>query len=376
MNILLVVRWPVGGIRTYIRDMYSRLARRGWRVSILTIDIPEARVLQEELGDAISAWHFVSAAPGVAEFIVSIKKALKDGEVALVHAHGFTSGFLALLSTFFTKVPVLLTSHDVLLETQFAGFKGRLKRRLLALLFSRFAGIHLISNDARENLLQMFPAAARWRTWVILNGIDGERLMRAERRDLHAQLKLSRDTLLIGFLGRFMAPKGFRFLVDAVARIEASGGLGRPFQVLCVGGGGFVREEQEALKQKGLDGHFVFMPFERDVAGLLKGLDVVVMPSRWETCPLLPMEALVCGTPLIASNCVGLREVVADTPSLTVPVADANAIAVALREVSESTRTPFTAYASTAVSRYDIEAAVDGVDGCYRDIIRAAGKVV
>lgn len=43
------------------------------------------------------------------------------------------------------------------------------------------------------------------------------------------------------------------------------------------------------------------------------------MPSRWVAFGLLAVEALCAGTPLIASDCIGLREVVEDTPAVVVP---------------------------------------------------------
>ena len=41
----------------------------------------------------------------------------------------------------------------------------------------------------------------------------------------------------------------------------------------------------------------LFLPFVTNIASTLKGLDVVVMPSLWEACPLLAMETLVAGIP-------------------------------------------------------------------------------
>lgn len=87
----------------------------------------------------------------------------------------------------------------------------------------------------------------------------------------------------------------------------------------------------------------------------MKALDVVVMPMLWEACPLLPMEVLICGTPLIASDCIGLREVVADTPAWAVPQGDAVALAKALREVAvDDRRAEFAAYMPKAMSRFDV----------------------
>ena len=89
--------------------------------------------------------------------------------------------------------------------------------------------------------------------------------------------------------------------------------------MLCFGWGGFIREEQVEIKRRGLENNFHFLPFQENPARAIRGVDVVVMPSLWEACPLLPMEVLVAGVPVIGTDCVGMREVLLDTPARVVP---------------------------------------------------------
>jgi len=153
-----------------------------------------------------------------------------------------------------------------------------------------------------------------------------------------------------------MSQKGFRYLVDAVGLLQAEEDS-RPkrFKVLTFGDGGFIREEKQAIEERGLAKYFCFMPFSPNIAGTIKGLDVVVMPSLWEACGLVAMETLVCGVPWIGSDCIGLREVLQGTPATVVAKADAADLAQALaREMEMSSRELFLGFRETAVKNFDV----------------------
>jgi glycosyltransferase involved in cell wall biosynthesis len=109
------------------------------------------------------------------------------------------------------------------------------------------------------------------------------------------------------------------------------------------------------IVRKGLMEYFRFMPFAPNIAETIRGVDVVVMPSLWEACPLQPMETLVCGTPLICTNCIGLREVISDTPARVVPISDAQALTDAIySEINFSSKDDFIAFREVAKNRYDV----------------------
>jgi glycosyltransferase involved in cell wall biosynthesis len=182
-----------------------------------------------------------------------------------------------------------------------------------------------------------------------------ERFVVAMPRDLRGELGLREDVFLIGFMGRFMAQKGFRYIVDAVDLLRMKDGLPKRPLVLTFGEGAFIREEKQAIEKRGLKNYFCFMPFTPNVADTIKGLDVVAMPSLWEACGLLAMEVLACGTPLIGSDCIGLREVIQGTPAIVITKADAADLARALlQEMEKSSKESFLRYCKTAAGNFDV----------------------
>jgi len=240
---------------------------------------------------------------------------------------------------------------------------GRAKRWLLGRLIRQADALVAVSEDACQNHLEYLPSLRRGRCRVItiLNGIDTDRFS-SESPDPAMQLRdrigIDKDVALLGFLGRFMEQKGFLILVDALDRLLACG-VARPFHLAAFGSGDFVREYQDEVawrpRLKNVISFFDPVP---NAGPILCQLDLLVMPSLWEACPLLPMEAMAVGAPVLGSDCIGLREVLRGTPSKTAPAGDAEAWAETLCEaIASPWKDESQAYMSAARSRFDVERA-------------------
>ena len=374
-EILLIVRWPGGGIRTFIRYVYHNIDRSRWHLTILAPQSEGLNQLREDLAETDSCFIPVAGIPndgssGALVFTKQIVKILRERKFDLVHSHGFISGACAAFPAFLKRLPHIMTSHDVMNKSQFLGIKGIIKKNALGAAFRLIDKIQSVSYGAHDNLIENFPNLNRNnKCVVILNGIEIKRFVEAVPRNLRAENKIGDDVYLIGFLGRFMAQKGFRYLVDAIEllrRLE----LPRKPVVMTFGDGCFASQDKEMIKNRGLEGYFRFMPFTPNVAGTIKGLDLIAMPSLWEACPLQPMEALVCGTPFIGTDCVGLYEVLIDTPAAIVPKADAfrlsNAIAY---EMKNNRNDVFFKFKKKAAHRFDVFQTRTNLFKLYKELI-------
>lgn len=372
-RVLLVVRWPVGGIRTYLRYVLGSAEFKAYRFTLVAPeqDAASERLLREALA-GIDV-NYVFCGSDVSALLQAIRRQLRQERFALVHSHGFSAGALSAIPVRWARVPHLMTAHEVFTPPQFSGWRGKLKRLLLGTLFDQIDIVHAVSDDAARNFLQYMPRLRNARVVTIHHGIDTKRFRSPAREALHARLGLPQETFLIGFLGRFMSPKGFRYLIDAIERLSTTV-VSRPFAVVAVGGGGFVREDTAVIRDKDLARYFTFMPFADDVAPIIRGLNVVAMPSLWEACGLLAMEALVTGTPIIGTSCVGLREVLEGSPATVVPPRDVDALAHALRthiETPSSFAAAAAAYADEAAKRFDVTQSARQMAALYIDLVRA-----
>lgn len=336
-RVLVPLRHPVGGIRTYILYNYPTLQEAGYRFTFVGPANDSFRALRSELQSWKGAEFVEAPVHGrKCKMRRTVRRLLHEKRFCLIHSQGFTAAVESVLANLGLRIPHLVTSHDVVRpEVHFCGLKGKVKRFLLGWLLSRADRIIAVSHDARENHLQCLPALRRHsdRVITIVNGIDTTRFAEETQRngDLRRRLGIAEDTYLMGFLGRFMEQKGFLVLVDALDQL-ASSGTPRPFHLLAVGSGDYVREYRaEVGRRSSLSSHITFLALTPDVAPILRELDVLVMPSLWEACPLLPMEAMCMGVPVLGSDCIGLREVLGGTPSRIVEAGDACQWASALR---------------------------------------------
>ena len=337
LKVLLVVRWPVGGIRTYLKYVYGHLDPGRYEISVIAARSDETSSPIDDIRQHAPRYRELQNSASSLAWTRAIWAELRAMRPDILHSHGFTAGLLSLAPARLLGVRHICTVHDVLHERALEGWEGHARLAAMRACLPMIDVVQTVGRDATDNLLQYLPRLARMpgKVATIRNGIRSEQFAGAASRDLRTELGIAPGTFLIGFFGRFMSQKGFRYLVDALEQLVKRPSPGLVPAVVAFGGGGFVREERAALEKRGLMQYFHFMPFINDVAPSLRAVDVVVVPSLWEACPLLPMEAMAAGVQVIGSNCVGLAEVLEDTPSIVIAKADAAALAEAIRAYAQ-----------------------------------------
>ncbi|MCS3904325.1 glycosyltransferase involved in cell wall biosynthesis [Methylohalomonas lacus] len=366
-QVLLVIRHPIGGIKSYIKYVY----KSPWFDNhSFTVILPKGGQMPNLFStDKSIDVEYIQCKDTTRSITLTIFKTLRKNRYDLVHSHGFTSAICTAIATSLYSVPHIMTSHDMLLAKQFYGFKGKLKKILLPIFLNRAERIHSVSHDAEKNLVDVLPTLHRKKLLTIPNGIDISQYENIQERNIRSEMAISKNVLLIGFLGRYMSPKGFQYLIEAIDILNRQSELPRKPLVVAFGYGGFIREDREIIAAKGLENSFLFLPGVDDVASTLRGLDVVAMPSLWESCGLLAMEALVSGVPLIASSCIGLREVTAGTPTFVVEPKDSQSLAQAIRDcIFDNRNYEFKEYISEAKKRFNADSTSKQLRQLYNEV--------
>jgi colanic acid/amylovoran biosynthesis glycosyltransferase len=127
-----------------------------------------------------------------------------------------------------------------------------------------------------------------------------------------------RDTYSIVFVGRFVEKKGFDVLYQAVKALRVS--LRRPFRVHCVGDGPSFKAFRQRAKAEGLHETFIFYGSRQKsfVLQLMRECDLLVAPSKVaedgdsEGLPVVLMEAMMTGIPVLSTYHSGIPELIAD----------------------------------------------------------------
>ena len=198
---------------------------------------------------------------------------------------------------------------------------------------SLFASHIVTSNDLMR---QMFYSGRFWakRTSVVTHGVDTELFCpRPGSRDwLRRWIGAPLDSQIVGCVANMVPLKDHGLLIRAVGRLDT------PSHLLLVGSGdeGYVEELRELVASLGLQErvHFVGALEASEVARVLAGLDVFVLPSRSEGLGVAVIEAMACEVASVATRCVG-PEVIIDSGEngRLVPVGDEMALASTLEDL-------------------------------------------
>lgn len=372
-RVLVPVSHPLGGIRTYMLYCFKPLLEQGYTFTFLSESGGAFHSFQED----VASWpgtKFIETARGSGSRGVfsAVRKALASREIDLIHSQGLKAGAEAGLANYFKQIPHLITLHDVILpENDIPGRFKWIKRTIIGLATRRASVIVPVSKDCEENHLTVFPQWRRGpvRMNTIFNGIDLDRIDQAleqyDNRDsemetipgLSDRFGYDKQVVLAGFFGRFMPQKGFDVLLQSL-KILAQRGYSDRFRLIATKDmNGYLYETIELARQdESVDRMIRFIEPQGNIAPILSRLDLTVIPSRWEACPILPMESLVLGVPVVGTDCLGLREVLRDTPSIVVRKEDPTALAEALIQwIDQPTTTAAKEYVTQARKRFDVK---------------------
>ncbi len=223
----------------------------------------------------------------------------------IVHTHNMSCNYYAALALLKDrKIRLINTRHGI-------GEMRRKQKWLFGMSLFRTACLVGVCSQATTLLGKQFPFF-RHRMKTIPNGIVLERHpRRTEQRhgQLTRSLGLPPESLLITVVARLNPVKNHRMLIEAFALTAEK----LPQARLIIIGDGALRPDLEKLaRDLGVDDKLLFLGDRRDVAELLAGMDLFVLPSTQEGHSISLIEACASGLPIIATNVGGNPEIVKD----------------------------------------------------------------
>jgi glycosyltransferase involved in cell wall biosynthesis len=259
--------------------------------------------------------------------IVQVARHLRRESVPLVHAHDFKADLVALIAARWAGAVPVATMH---LHTR-TSRRLRAYRALDLRVLRHFARVVTVSSAARRDLIR--DGLAPDRVVVIPGCVDAAALARAGAApaETRARLALGARSPIVAAVARLTGQKGQRDLLHAAGRVLARW----PRAAFLLVGEGPDRPALEALARAlGLGEAVVFLGYQREVAGILRMSDVVVLPSLDEGLPVALLEALALGRPVVATDVGGVAELIRDRETgRLVPPRDAERLAGAISEL-------------------------------------------
>jgi len=235
---------------------------------------------------------------------------------------GAYHGKWGVLAARLAGVPIVLaTEHG-------AAYRLNGARRYVTRLFERLVDC-IISVCEGDRLRQVHIAGRpSSKTALVYNGIDTAYFSPASTEQVEqgrVDLGVDPAGLLIGVVARLDEQKGLFYFLEALRLLMPD----YPNLTALLVGDGPLRERLEsAAVDLGVVGAVRFVGHSRDVVRYLRLMDVFVLPSLFESFPLVTLEAMSTAVPVVATTVGGLAENVAqDETGLLVPAQDAAALA-------------------------------------------------
>ncbi|MGH2754050.1 MAG: glycosyltransferase family 4 protein [Actinomycetota bacterium] len=245
----------------------------------------------------------------------------------VIHAHGLRAGIDAGAGARRSGTPVLVTVHNLVRADISGPLRARLYRTAERVAVRRATRVFCVSGEIAEHLRATVPGAAS-KIEVLYLGIGEVQVDAASSDGIRSELGLGSGTRLVVTASRLAPQKNLPVMFEAIA--------GLPDAVLAVLGEGPLEADLRDAAASVAPGRVRFLGFRDNVLEHLRAADAFCLSSVWEGVPLAAQEAILVGTPVVATAVGGMPELIEDRVSgRLVPDNDPAALRAALHEVLE-----------------------------------------
>ncbi|GEM_PF-776535 len=330
----VITRMIRGGAQENTLATALGLLKKGYRVTLITGHAwgNEGEILSEALeGDLevvmmrdlvrdIHPWKDWSC-------FLKLVALLCQKKYVIVHTHTSKAGLLGRAAARWCKVPVIIHEpHGHVFHSYFSTWKEKL---FLALERKAAHGcdrlIALTEAEKREHLELGVGSPDQW--VVIPSGVNEklfQEVSKARKDELRSLLGIDSGRRVVGFVGRFVAIKGARYLLEAIPAICRAVPA---VHFLFVGDGEEKPSYEKRVSELGLSDRVTFTGHQPRVAEFLSLIDVLVVPSLNEGMGRVIVEGGLLGKAVIGTQVGGIPDLLEDGKTgLLVPPRDPEAI--------------------------------------------------
>lgn len=379
----VIARLNMGGPALHVSYLSAGLAERGYETTLVAGSLARGEgsmaYVAERRGVEVVQLDALSREISLLRDALSVFRLaalIREQRPQILHTHTAKAGAVgrvaALLAGDARPRIVVHTFHGHVLRGYFGPLKSRVFRLLERLLARTTTRLVAVSPQVRDDLVAL-GVAPKEKFEVVRLGIElDERLGgEATRDETRALLGIAPERFVVGWVGRMTGVKRTDDVLESLRDLRERG---VDAVLLMVGDGPDRDHVEERASKLGIVRHCFFLGYQEDVAGWYQAFDAMILPSANEGTPVVVIEALAAGRPVVATRVGGVPDVLHDgVDGFLVEPGDTGAIAAALERLAKdpALRAEMGAAGRSSVPpRYAVERLVDDVDRLYRSLLR------
>lgn len=309
----------VGGLETVVRALASGHTARGHTVTIAAImDTATNPFVEEARASGLDVRVIHSPARSIRPERAGVRAVLASSHFNILHSHGYRSDILDIGVARSMHVPSVSTLHGFSATDR----KARTYEWLQLRGVRRASAIVAVSSNVAQRLAQ---SGAPARSIHLIRNAATPPTQQLDRSEARVRLGLG-DGFQIGWIGRLSAEKGPDVMLESMSHLSDV-----PVTLSFVGDGPDRRALAERAANSGVDSRILFHGRVADAAQLLRAFDVIAVSSRTEGTPMVVLEAMAAGVPIVATSVGGIPDMLSAHEALLVESENPDALAAAIR---------------------------------------------
>jgi len=322
-----------GGVETHLDDLVEYLANKNYQVYVLTyqplmnniqaqsierkpnLEIRRIKWFRGNLFCRFEPYpllQFLYLVPRLLASVIGFMLKHKN-DIDIIHAQGISAAFVARVTKFFFKKKVVISTHAVY-GWLYNMRPGSFFARIIKCIFNGSDQVLTLSKQSRSELIKIGVNPEKvtvYRYWV--------------NQDLFKPKDVPMGKFKVLFVGRLIEIKGILTLIKVAQN-------NKDMTFIFIGEGPLSERVNEAAKDDNIT--FLGRVENTELPPWYNAADVVVVPSLYEEgYGRVILEALSCGTPVIASNRGGIKEVLTDSVGMLIEPTEEK-ITKALKEIN------------------------------------------
>jgi glycosyltransferase involved in cell wall biosynthesis len=352
----------VGGLESVVATLAAGIRRRGHRVRVLAVTgVGESERCRSFAGLPDAGVELVELRLPPRRYRAEwrrVTEELRRAASTVAHTHGYRADVVGLLAARAARRPTVSTVHGYVASD----LRGRVYEWVDRRALRRFDAVVAVSRPLVERLARAGVPAPKLE---LVPNAPGAEQPTASRDEARRVLGLDPSTPVVGWIGRLTPEKGPDVLVEAAALLPGDVGIS------VLGEGPLKAGLLRRAESLGLGRRVRWHGIVESAGRLLAAFDVVVLSSRTEGTPMVLLEAMAAGVPIVATAVGGVPDVVSDREAVLVPPDDPRALAAAIASALDrrgGSASRVEAARTRLRSAYGVEAWLDRYEAIYRRV--------